>query len=66
MYKNHIKELTRFLNRQLQIRKLPDVVAEYSAVSGVPLLDVYKLAAQITGRIDECERETKRLKEQLG
>jgi len=63
MYSKNIPELTRFLNRNLMNRKLADIVAEFSAVSSVPLIEVYKMAGPIIGDVEACEKEIKRLEE---
>jgi hypothetical protein len=61
MYKAQMPEFTRFLHKNLKLRKLPDIVAEFCACSGVPLVEAYKMAKVILENDEECDVEIKRL-----
>ena len=62
IYSYAIPDLSRFLIRNKN-KKLEEVIAEYSASTMIPIIEVYKLAAPMIGK-DVADVQIKRIESQ--
>ena len=60
IYRHHYKFLELAFKRDNH-KTLSRIVTEYSADTGLPLINRYKYAGEITGEIEFCDSQIKRL-----